>query len=204
MTSVTTSRTLVSSLPPTSSISSARRRRISSTTASGSAKLLEPQRRKSAGEIVGVEEPQNEFGAAPGVLEFRFRRSQIQIGTYSSRPTPRPASSVFIAAVEKPGWKSISRSSRSVRLSGRFPQRDQATIYSGLLDAQVIDATAIVLDLDVNVVAAMVSAQSDAAKFRLADFAALFRQFDAVRRIRVTSRWKLLDVVVTNLSLPER
>ena len=41
------------------------------------------------------------------------------ISTVSSVPnlgeTPRPASSVFTDAVEKPGWKSISRRSRSVK-----------------------------------------------------------------------------------------
>jgi len=38
-------------------------------------------------------------------LNFDFAVEQIQVGAHNVQPTPRPASSVFIGAVEKPGWK---------------------------------------------------------------------------------------------------
>src|SRR5437016_6309008 len=115
---------------PMPSISSARRRRISSTTANGSAKLVVPQRTNRAGEIIRVRGTLSvNFVPLPLVLwisispfsVFRFART-------TSSPTPRPASSVLTGAVENPGWKSISRRSRSVSRSAVSSERSPRSI----------------------------------------------------------------------------
>src|SRR5258708_6198027 len=116
---LTMARTLAASFPPPSSTSPAHRRRFSPPPASGSAKWGEPQRTKSAGEIISVKgtfsvnfapDPAALFTSISPFSAFRLERT-------TSSPTPRPASSVFTAAVENPGWNSISRRSRSVSRS---------------------------------------------------------------------------------------
>ena len=58
--------------------------------------------------------------------------------------------------------------------------RDQAAIHGALFHAFVIDAAAVVLDFDVNMISTVIGAQRDAADVRLANPAAFFRKFDAV------------------------
>ena len=166
---MTTSRTRVSSLPPTSSISAGRRRRISSTTASGNAKVEVPQRTNSACEMISVSGTLT-VKQAPRPGSERTSISPFSAWTLertTSRPTPRPASSDVEEAVEKPGRKRNSRSSRS--LSSAAATGDSAPdSISDCADAFVIDAAAVVFDFDENVIAAMVGAHRDAALFRLA------------------------------------
>src|SRR4030095_1488522 len=55
-----------------------------------------------------------------------------------------------------------------------------ATIHGSLLDAFVVDTAAVVFDFDVDVIAAMVSAESDATGFWLAAERAAIGKFDAM------------------------
>jgi len=75
--------------------------------------------------------------------------------------------------------KEHSRKSRSVRRS-RF-RGDEAALDGAVLHALVIDATAVVFDFDVNMIAAMVGAQGNFAGFRFSGGAALGSVFDAMR-----------------------
>src|SRR5882757_9258906 len=63
---------------------------------------------------------------------------------------------------------------------GRFG-RDEAALNGAVLHAFVIDATAVVFDFDVNMIAAMVGAQENFAGFGFSGGTALGSVFDAVR-----------------------
>src|SRR6516162_5166002 len=78
-----------------------------------------PQRTNSAGEMMRVRGTfRMNFAPWPGTLCTSISPfSVFRLERTTSRPTPRPASSVLTEAVEKPGWNNISRKSRSVRRS---------------------------------------------------------------------------------------
>src|SRR5439155_19154830 len=59
--------------------------------------------------------------------------------------------------------------------------RHDASIRGSLLDAFVVNASAVVFDFDVDMVAAMISAQGDATGLGLAREGAALRKFDAMR-----------------------
>jgi len=148
--------------PPTSSISSARQTGGSLPPPPVAARNgASRSARKSAGENnQGQRHFQRELRPRPSrAVSLRFRRSaQFRLERTTSSPTPRPASSVFTAAVENPGWNSISRRSRSVSRSAGFV-RNQAALDRALLHAFVVDAAPVVFHFDVNVIAAMIGAQ---------------------------------------------
>src|SRR5437016_2651728 len=65
------------------------------------------------------------------------------------------------------------------KIAGCF-MRDKATIDGALSHAGVVDTAAVVLDFDVDVIAAVIGSESDAADFGFVSFATAFRQLDSV------------------------